>query len=110
MFLFVSLQSSQVSTMSIVKKNSGNTFEEICSTYFNDLQIWKEEDDAIDILVSLMNAIRPSNIKEFKVISIANVLHYFIQNPTEKARFITYIRQLLRHKNFDRILTDAGIL
>ncbi len=96
--------------MSIVRKNSKNTFEEICITYFNDLQTWKEEEDAIDILVALVNTIRPKKPKEIELVSISNVLQYFTQNSTQKANFINYIHQLLDKKNADFILTDAGIL
>ena len=96
--------------MSLVRKNSKKSFEEICATYFNDLQLWKHEEDAIDILVSLINTIRPANPKEIKSLSIENIFHYFIQNPTEKSGFIAFIHQILHKKNFDFILTDAGIL
>ena len=96
--------------MSIVRKNSRKTFEEICTTYFNDLQIWKNEEEAIDILVSLINTIRPKKPKEIESISISNVLHYFIENSIEKSHFIEFIHQLLDKKNSDFILTDAGIL
>ncbi|HLO74510.1 MAG TPA: hypothetical protein VK164_11280 [Flavobacterium sp.] len=95
--------------MSIVKKRSTDTFEGICKMYFNDFQLWKEE-DAIDVLVSLVNTIRPHKPKENDEVSIANILHFLIQNPTEKKYLITYIHSLLDNKNFDRILTDAGIL
>jgi site-specific recombinase len=96
--------------MSIIRKNSKNTFEEICTTYFSDLQIWKEQEDAIDILVSLIKTIRPKKPKEIESVSIIKVLHYFIQNPLEKEHFIDFIDQLLDKKNADLILTDAGIL
>lgn len=95
--------------MSIVKKRSTDTFEGICKMYFNDFQLWKEE-DAIDVLVLLVNTIRPHKPKENDEVSIANILHFLIQNPTEKKHLITYIHSLLDKKNFDRILTDAGIL
>lgn len=93
-----------------VRKNSKKTFEEICTMYFNELQIWKNDEDAIDILVSLINTIRPKKPKEIDAVSITKILYYFIQNPIEKANFISYIHQILNKKNSDNILTDAGIL
>lgn len=96
--------------MNVVKKNSKKSFEEICITYFNELQLWKQQEDSIDILVALINTVRPSKPKEVKTISIQNILHFFLENPTEKNSFISYIHQILHKKNFDSILTDAGIL
>lgn len=96
--------------MNIFKKQNSDSFEEICKRNFNDLQLWREAEDTIDILVALVNTIRPKKPKEVKSVSIKNMLFFFIQNPKEKAHFITYIHTLLHRRSFDTILTDAGIL
>ena len=36
---------------------------EILKKYFNELQLWRNEENEIDILVQLVNAIRPRNPK-----------------------------------------------
>ena len=96
--------------MNIFKKTSLESFDEICKRNFNDLQLWRENEDAIDILVALVNTIRPKKPKEVKLVSIKKVLYFFIENPSEKAHFINYLHLLLDKKSFDTILTDAGIL
>jgi site-specific recombinase len=96
--------------MNIFKKANLETFEEISKRNFNDLQLWREDEDAIDILVALVNTIRPKRPKEVKLVSIKNVLFFFIENPKEKEHFISYLHALLDRRSFDTILTDAGIL
>lgn len=96
--------------MNIFKKANLESFEEICKRNFNDFQLWREDEDAIDILVALVNTIRPKKPKEVKSVSIKHILHFFIEHPSEKEHFITYLFTLLDKKKFDNILTDAGIL
>ena len=38
--------------------------DEILKKYFNELQLWRNEENEIDILVQLVNAIRPRNPKK----------------------------------------------
>jgi hypothetical protein len=40
------------------------TPDEILKKYFNELQLWRNEENEIDILVQLVNAIRPRNPKK----------------------------------------------
>jgi len=96
--------------MSIVIKNNKNTFEEICTTYFNELQLWENEEYNEDIVVALVNTIRPKKPKAVEVVDISNVLHFFIENPQIKENFVVFLKSILQGRNFDSILTDAGIL
>ena len=43
--------------MNIARRKNTNTFEEICHTYFNELQLWKNEEYNEDIVVALVNTI-----------------------------------------------------
>lgn len=96
--------------MNIARRKNTNTFEEICHTYFNELQLWKNEEYNEDIVVALVNTIRPKKPKTFEVVDISNVLHFFIENPQIKENFVVFLQSILQGRNFDSILTDAGIL
>ncbi|MCU4188046.1 site-specific recombinase [Flavobacterium sp. HXWNR29] len=96
--------------MNIARRKNTNTFEEICHTYFNELQLWKNEEYNEDIVVALVNTIRPKKPKTVEVVDISNVLHFFIENPQIKENFVVFLQSILQGRNFDSILTDAGIL
>jgi len=96
--------------MNIARRKNTNTFEEICHTYFNELQLWKNEEYNEDIVVALVNTIRPKKPKAVEVVDISNVLHFFIENPQIKENFVVFFKSILQGRNFDSILTDAGIL
>ena len=84
--------------------------ETIIRKYFNEFQLWNQEENEIDILVQLVNAIRPKNPKKLDGFSLFPLIEFFTNNPTEKENFVTYLKMVLKEKNFDAILTDAGIL
>ena len=96
--------------MNIARRKNTNTFEETCHTYFNELQLWKNEEYNEDIVVALVNTIRPKKPKTVEVVDISNVLHFFIENPQIKENFVVFLQSILQGRNFDSILTDAGIL
>lgn len=96
--------------MNIARRKNTNSFEEICKTYFNELQLWKDEDDKEDIVVALVNTIRPKKPKTVDVVDISNMLYFFVENPTIKNNFTVFLVKILEGRNFDSILTDAGIL
>ncbi|WP_238989424.1 site-specific recombinase [Flavobacterium sp. LMO8] len=82
----------------------------IIRKYFNELQLWKNEENDIDILVQLVNAIRPKNPKKHESFSLFNTIEFFSNNQVERDNFVAYLKTVLENKNFDAILTDAGIL
>ncbi|MFM7895164.1 MAG: recombinase, partial [Flavobacterium sp.] len=82
----------------------------ILKKYFNELQLWRNEENEIDILVQLVNAIRPRNPKKSEQISLFPIIEFFTNNNKERINFVAYLQTVLQSKNFDAILTDAGIL
>jgi len=96
--------------MNIISKKNNSTFEEIGYTYFNELQLWKNVEYNEDIVVAFVNTIRPKKPKTVEVVDLSNVLHFFMENPEIKDNFVVFLNSILKGKNFDAILTDAGIL
>ncbi len=96
--------------MNIVSRKNTNTFEEICATYFNEFQLWKNEEHCEDIVVALVNTIRPKKLNKLEVVDISKELHYLIDNPEITENFVFFLNTILNGRRFDSILTDAGIL
>lgn len=97
-------------SMSTIKQHTKHTFEQICTTYFGPSQTWKLEEDAIDILVALINTIRPKKPKEIEELSIEDTIQFLKENVIVRRNFTLYLQTILADKNFESILTDAGIL
>ena len=91
-------------------RKTNTTPDAIIRKYFNELQLWKNEENDIDILVQLVNAIRPKSTKNLDKFSVFNVIEFFSNHTTERENFVAYLKTMLQNKNFDAILTDAGIL
>ena len=94
----------------MLRKKVNTTADVIIRKYFNELQLWKNEENDIDILVQLVNAIRPKNPKKLEKFSVFPIIEYFSNNQVERENFVAYLKTVLENKNFDAILTDAGIL
>ena len=94
----------------MLRKKVNTTSDAIIRKYFNELQLWKNEENDIDILVQLVNAIRPKNPKKLEKFSVFPIIEFFSNNQVERENFVAYLKTVLENKNFDAILTDAGIL
>lgn len=94
----------------MLRKKNIQSPDVIIKSFFNELRLWKNEENDIDILVQLVNAIRPKNPKKLEKFTIFPLIEFFENNPVEKENFVVYLKTLLQNKNFDTILTDAGIL
>ncbi len=104
------LYDSMTKIMNLFITKNYNTPDEILKKYFNELQLWRNEENEIDILVQLVNAIRPRNPKKVEQISLFPIIEFFTSNDEERINFVAYLQTVLQSKNFDAILTDAGIL
>jgi len=104
------LYDSMTIIMNLFITKNHNTPDEILKKYFNELQLWRNEENEIDILVQLVNAIRPRNPKKIQQITLFPIIEFFTNNDEERINFVAYLQTVLQSKNFDAILTDAGIL
>ena len=94
----------------MLQRKTNTTPDVIIKKYFNELQLWKDEENDIDILVQLVNVIRPKSPKKILKFSISPLIDFFLNHPEERENFMMYLKMVLANKNFDAILTDAGIL
>lgn len=94
----------------MLRRKNSVTPSTIIRKYFNELQLWKNEENDIDILVQLVNGIRPNHPKKITRLTILPLIEFFTNNEIERVNFAAYLHTVLENKNFDTILTDAGIL
>lgn len=90
-------------------KNTAS-FEEIIQFYFDEYEVWKESDNKIEILASIIETIRPHRPKEINAIDLSSIIKHFKENDDQRKHFSAFIKHLIAGKKFSSILTDAGIL
>ena len=75
------------------------------------LQIYTETQQAdVEFLVKIVNVFRPNDINVIYTIDLAPLLSLLEENNDYKKFFSTYLNDLLKKKDFDQIISDAGII
>lgn len=64
----------------------------------------------IELLVDVVDVFRPADMKQFENVDLSPLLDLLIEKEACKDFFATYISNLLKHKELDRIISDTGIL
>jgi site-specific recombinase len=64
----------------------------------------------IEFLVNIVNVFRPNNIKIVYDIDVTPLLTVLSENQVYKRAFSDYLKELFYKKDFDQIITDAGII
>jgi len=80
------------------------------SHYFDESQLWTQTPDEIELLIQLVGLLRPKKPKSETVVSIQEVVDFLRANDFIRLQFAYYIKKLLHHKEFNKFLSDAGIL
>lgn len=80
------------------------------SHYFDEAQLWTQTQDEIELLVQLVSIIRPKKPKFESSVSILELLDFLRNNDFIRLQFSYYIKKVLHHKEFNKFLSDAGIL
>ena len=89
-------------------RKNNSTPDIIIRKFFNELELWKHQENDIDILVQLVNSIRPKNPKKLEKFRVFPLIEFFANHQVERENFVVYLRTVLENKNFDAILTDAA--
>ncbi len=77
-------------------------------TYFDERRGWKRSSNPLEILTHIVEKLRPTSLKE--TVSLSEIITLFIERPEIKNEFRRYLRKLVGYKNFESIISDAGIL
>ncbi|HEU0136079.1 MAG TPA: recombinase, partial [Flavobacterium sp.] len=76
----------------------------------DDKRSWKESDDDLEILVQLVNYIRPRRVKNVERIDLTELLEFLKDHSDCASKLSIYIKEILRNKMFNKFLSDAAIL
>ncbi|OXA74446.1 recombinase [Flavobacterium aquidurense] len=77
---------------------------------FNNEQLWKSKIENIELLVELVNLIRPKKPKKIAEVDLSQLIDLLQENPNYRDGLMDCISTNLENKKFNKILSDAGIL
>ena len=92
------------------KRKPKATLSELLSYYFDENQSWRKKEDDLEVLVRLVQLIRPSKIKKLQTIDLQEIISFLKENDSCCKQFSIYIKEILKDKKFNKILSDAAIL
>ena len=73
-------------------------------------QAWQEHNDDLEVLVNLINKLRPSNPREISQVDLTELIQFLKANSTCAHTLSEYIKVILKNKIFNKFLSDAAIL
>jgi site-specific recombinase len=88
--------------------NAIHTLDDFFKHNFDENNLWEYKAEEVDLLAELVALIRPRHA--YTQISLAPLLTLLGENERYRMGLSLYIKDLIKHKKFSRILTDAGIL
>ncbi len=87
------------------------TLEAFFKFNFDENSLWEYKADETDLLAELVGFFRPKKIKKStETTNISALLQLLRENPRYQSGLALYLKGILKHKKFSKILTDAGIL
>lgn len=96
--------------MKFRKTKAKITLKEFFEANFDENNLWEYKADETDLLAELVNIIRPKKIKKGQPVSLEELLTLLNDNRNYREGLSLYVKGILKHKKFNKILTDAGIL
>ncbi|KFF08871.1 recombinase [Flavobacterium hydatis] len=77
---------------------------------FNNEQLWEFNSENVELLVELVNLVRPKNPKTVTVVDLSELINLLQENQNYRNGLMVCINAHLENKKFNKILSDAGIL
>ncbi|MFP9115003.1 site-specific recombinase [Flavobacterium sp. RHBU_3] len=96
--------------MKFRKTKAIHSFEDFFKTNFDENNLWEYKAEDVDLLVELVDLIRPRNPERTEEVNLQALLDILQANERYNKGLSFYIKGLIKQKKFSRILTDAGIL
>ena len=96
--------------MPIFKIKSKPTPATLLIKFFGENQSWRETDDNLEPLIELIRLIRPLKIKNLETVDLQKIISFFSENDSCREQFSIYIKEIVKDKKFNKILSDAAIL
>lgn len=96
--------------MKFRKAKAGMTLEEFFKLNFDENNLWEYKADDVDLLVELVGLIRPKYPEALPPADLSALLEILSNNAHYRKSLSLYVKGIVKHKKFSKILTDAGIL
>jgi hypothetical protein len=78
--------------------------------YFDENQQWKALEDPLEILIKIIETIRPKKPSKVETVQLTLFIEFLKSHETIQKEFSNYLTTLFFEKRLYKILTDAGIL
>lgn len=86
---------------------TNSNLEEIFSIYFKENQAWKLVSDQVNLLVLIVNTIRPGD--QPARVGLERLINLLEDNPDYLQNFKDYLILLLKDRYFTEMITDVGL-
>lgn len=96
--------------MLIFKSKSKLTPVTLLIKFFGASQSWRETEDNLEPLIELIRLFRPLKIKNLETFDLQEIITFLNENDSCREQFSIYLKEILRDKKFNKILSDAAIL
>ena len=96
--------------MPIFKVKSKPTPATLLIKFFGESQSWRETEDNLEPLIELIRLIRPLKIKNLETVDLQEIISFFNENDSCREQFSIYLKEIVKDKKFNKILSDAAIL
>lgn len=83
---------------------------EIITAYFDEHESWRDTGDDLEPLIELIRTIRPLKLKNLEQVDLQEIISFLKENHSCRNQLSIYIREILKDKKFNKILSDAAIL
>ena len=83
---------------------------EIITAYFDQHESWRDTGDDLEPLIELIRTIRPLKLKNLEQVDLQEIISFLKENHSCRNQLSIYIREILKDKKFNKILSDAAIL
>jgi len=96
-------------TQLFTHKKKESSFD-LMKIYFDENQQWKALEDPLEILIKIIETIRPKKPSKVETVQLTLFIEFLKSHETIQKEFSNYLTTLFFEKRLYKILTDAGIL
>lgn len=86
------------------------TIAGLITDFFGESQSWREKEDDLEPLIELIRLIRPLKNKALETVDLQEIISFLKENDSCRKRFSLYLKEILKGRKFNKILSDAAIL
>ncbi len=92
------------------KPTAKATIAGLLTEFFGEAESWRETNDRLEPLVELIELIRPLKLRIGFTVDLQEVISFLKENYSCRKQFSIYLKEILKDKKFNKILSDAAIL